>query len=442
MSGSKQLSTGDIFALGFMTFAFFLGAGNIIFPPLAGQQAGTEFYWAMAGFLFTAVGLPLVTLLACAKAGGGLPRMTRLLPKQIGIAITLAIFIVIGPAFATPRTSLVAFEMGFKPFLGEAESQSWILLAYSIGFFVVASGLALHRGNLIDYIGKILTPVLILLLLVLSITVLVNPQGTAAAPSGDYLTQPFTKGFLEGYNTMDTFGALMFGMLIVDVLHKKEISDTKLQTRYLIFASIIAASGLAFVYMSLFYLGVTSSELAPGAENGGKIFAIYVQALFGGPGKLILAAVVTLACLTTAVGLISACADYFNKLWQKLSYQAWVVVIAVLCAVVANVGLTQLIAISVPVLFALYPVAIALVILNLIVDKLPRPKSAFYLVLSVALLLALIDAVKVTGLVNKEAFDFAEALPLFSYGLAWLLPVTVALVISFFMPKKAEQAAV
>ncbi|RCU51829.1 branched-chain amino acid transport system II carrier protein [Corallincola holothuriorum] len=437
MSETKQLSTTDIFALGFMTFAFFLGAGNIIFPPLAGQQAGTEFVPAMAGFLFTAVGLPLLTLLACAKAGGGLPRMTRLLPKGVGIAITLAIFIVIGPAFATPRTSLVAFEMGFKPFLSSAEPQAWVLLTYSIGFFIVAASLALHRGNLIDYIGKVLTPVLILLLLVLSVTVLMNPLGDAVAPVGDYVSQPFTKGFLEGYNTMDTFGALMFGMLIVDVLRKKEISDVKLQTRYLIFASIIAASGLAFVYMSLFYLGVTSNDVAPNAANGGEVFARYVQAMFGGPGKLILAAVVTLACLTTAVGLISACADYFNRLWQKVSYQGWVIIIAVLCAIVANVGLTQLIAVSVPVLFALYPVAIALVILNLLVDKLPNPKLAFYAVLSIALLMALLDAIKVTGLVEDEGLAFAQALPLFSYGLAWLLPVTVVLVGSFMMPKAA-----
>jgi LIVCS family branched-chain amino acid:cation transporter len=434
----NRLSTGDVFALGFMTFAFFLGAGNIIFPPLAGQQAGTEFVPAIAGFLFTAVGLPLLTLLACAKAGGGLPKMTQLLPSGIGIAITLAIFIVIGPAFATPRTSLVAYEMGFKPFFDGSDLSQWTLLAYSVGFFVVAAALALHRGNLIDYIGKILTPLLILLLLVLSVSVLISPLGSAVAPVGDYQTQAFTKGFLEGYNTMDTFGALMFGMLIIDVLRKKEI-DPALHTRYLIFASIIAASGLAFVYISLFYLGMTSSEVAPAATNGGEIFAVYVKAMFGGPGKFILAGVVTLACMTTAVGLISACADYFNRLLPKLSYPSWVIVIAIACAVVANVGLTQLIAISVPVLFALYPVAIALVVLNLLIDNFPQPKFAFAAVLTVAFLMSMLDAIKVTGLVSAEDMSFAEVLPLFNYGMAWVLPVTAVLIFSMFMPKPLLQ---
>ena len=259
----KQLSRKDIFALGFMTFAFFLGAGNIIFPPLAGQLAGPEVTLAMLGFLVTAVGLPLLTLVAMAMAGGDMESVTRDLPKAIGVAITVAIFIVIGPAFALPRTSLVAYETGVKPLFGEGRVPLW---GFTIGFFTIASVLVLHRGSLIDYVGKILTPVLIVLLAVLGFAVATQPVagvGETFASAGVlteaqhlYRDAPFSKGFIEGYNTMDTFGALMFGVLIVDVLRKQGVEDRGFQASYLIQAGVIAAIGTcASLYIFILFGG-------------------------------------------------------------------------------------------------------------------------------------------------------------------------------------------
>ncbi|MBF4279603.1 branched-chain amino acid transport system II carrier protein, partial [Vibrio anguillarum] len=99
----------------------------------------------------------------------------------------------------------------------------------------------------------------------------------------------------------------MFGMLIVDALRSKGITERAATTKYLISAACIAAAGLAFVYISLFYLGATSSVVAFGAENGGVVLSQYVQALFGPYGQIVLSTIVLLACLTTAIGLISAC---------------------------------------------------------------------------------------------------------------------------------------
>ena len=206
-----------------MTFAFYLGAGNIIFPPLAGYMAGEHLSLAMLGFLVTAVGLPLITILAVAKAGNGWAGMTKLLPTGIATALAVAIYIIIGPAFAAPRTGLVAYEMGLKPFLGDMGQSG--LAAYTVVFFGVAILVSLNQGKLMDAIGKYLTPVLMLLLLTLAIGVFVAPQGSMPAASGDYQHSPLVKGILEGYNTMDTLASLMFGALIVDLLRKKGIHD-------------------------------------------------------------------------------------------------------------------------------------------------------------------------------------------------------------------------
>ncbi|GAA05566.1 branched-chain amino acid transport system II carrier protein [Photobacterium leiognathi] len=427
----KTLKVTDIIALGFMTFAFFLGAGNIIFPPLAGQLAGENMLSAMSGFLVTAVGLPLVGIIAVAMAGGGWQGLTRDLPSKVATLMAVLIFIIIGPAFAAPRTGLVAYEMAVKPFLSADAGQA-SLTTFSVIFFAIALFFAWSRGKLIDMIGKFLTPALFIVLAVLAIAVFVNPQASIVAAQGEYATQAFTKGFLEGYNTMDTFAALMFGMLIVDVIRSKGISDEKTTCTYLIYAGLIAAAGLAFVYISLFYLGATSSTVAPNAGNGGVILTAYVMALFGAPGQVILSAIVLLACLTTAIGLISACADYFSSL-TPMSYKKWAVVLAVICAVVANVGLNQLIALSVPVLFALYPVAIALVALTLVRKWLPNPRLAYRVVLLVSFIFSMIDVAKYL----KFDVSMFSSLPLFNYGMAWVLPTLVALVITRFIGGKA-----
>ncbi|MFA0013440.1 branched-chain amino acid transport system II carrier protein [Vibrio lentus] len=428
----QSLKLTDIMALGFMLFAFFLGAGNIIFPPLAGQLAGDHFLPAMSGFLLTAVGLPLITIVAVAVAGGSWGHLTKDLPKQAATIMAVLIFIIIGPAFAAPRTGLVAYEMAVKPFFIDA-SQAHLTL-FSIAFFVVAMFFSWSQGKLIDVIGKVLTPALFVGLVVLAIAVFVNPQGDILAAHGEYITQPMTKGFLEGYNTMDTFASLMFGMLIVDAIRSKGITDRAATTKYLISAGCIAAAGLAFVYISLFFLGATSATVAAGADNGGAILSLYVQSLFGPSGQLVLSVIVLLACLTTAIGLVSACSDYFSSL-TPLSYKTWVIINGVACATVANVGLSQLISLSVPVLFALYPVAIALVALTFLRSRFPNPKAAYRVVVLVSLLFALIDGAKVAG-VDVSAL---KMLPLFEIGMGWLLPTAAAIICMFFVGKSTEQ---
>ncbi|MBE4470634.1 branched-chain amino acid transport system II carrier protein [Vibrio parahaemolyticus] len=427
----QTLKLTDIVAVGFMLFAFFLGAGNIIFPPLAGQLAGENLLPAMFGFLLTAVGLPLITIVAIAVAGGSWDHLTQDLPKKAAVLMAALIFIIIGPAFAAPRTGLVAYEMAVKPFFVEASQAH--LTAFSVIFFAVAMLFSWFQGRLIDLIGKVLTPALFVGLIILAVAVFLDPQGYMIGARGEYLTQPLTKGFLEGYNTMDTFASLMFGMLMVDALRGKGITERSATTKYLIFAGCIAAAGLAFVYISLFYLGATSATVAAGADNGGLILSQYVQALFGPYGQIVLSVIVLLACLTTAIGLISACSDFFSSK-TSLSYKQWVLINGAVCALVANVGLAQLISLSVPVLFALYPVAIALVALTFVRSKLPNPRFAYRAVLLVSLLFALVDAAKVAGL-DVSAFN---VLPLFEVGMGWVLPTLAAIICMFFISKSVQ----
>ena len=428
----NRLSSFDILALGFMNFAFFLGAGNIIFPPLAGAMAGENLTLATLGFLVTAVGLPLITLIAVAKAGGGIVEMAKYLPSKVATLLALGVFIVIGPSFATPRAALVTYEISVSPFLGTPDATS--LAIFSIVFFLIVGYLSLSTGKLLDMVGKVITPLLIILLIILSLAVFTHPLADLGTATQEYIHHPFMKGFLEGYNTMDTLGALVFGMLIINVIKSKGIDDKKAQYKYLIMAGSIAALGLAFVYLSLFYLGGTSQGIAANVSNGGEIIALYVQALFDTQGLILLSLVVGLACLTTAVGLVSAMAEFLVTLKPNWNRKSLVIINCALCALVTNMGLSQLISLSIPVLFIIYPVAIALVALTLLKGFISKKKLSYRFVMSIALFFGLLDGLKVAG-INMHRFDF---LPLFDKGMAWIIPTFAALIIALSVFKESN----
>jgi branched-chain amino acid:cation transporter, LIVCS family len=428
----QTLKWTDTLGLGLMVFSFFFGAGNLIFPPLAGQLAGWHVGWTLAGFVLSSVLLPLVSIIAIAR-GGTLADLLRELPKGIAVTAVLVSFSLMGPLFVTPRTGLVVYDMVFKPLLLEA----WPGVQYGITglFFTLTLLFCWSRGRLIDYIGKLVTPVLLLLLIALAVGVLLMPQGAVQSPQAAYLTHPLAAGFIDGYQTMDNFGSLMFGALIIKVLRNKGITDPRRSCHYLVISGLIATVGLALVYVSLFWLGATSVTVAPHPETGVQILTAYVQALFGHWGQGLLGVVVVLACLTTAVGLLSSWADYLTSVTSR-SYRFWIVLGSILSALIANLDLTTLIKLSQPLLVALYPPAILLVMLTLIREKLPNPILSYPLVLSVALIAGLLDAIRLMGV----EFRVLQCIPGFQQGLGWLVPSLLCLAIVNLIPATQSNA--
>lgn len=421
----NRLKGFDLLALGFMTFALFLGAGNIIFPPSAGMAAG-EFIWRAAlGFLLTGVGLPLLTVVALARVGGGMDRLTAPLGKFASTVLAVAVYLAIGPLFATPRTAVVSFEMGIAPFSGNSGMPLFI---YTLVFFAAMLFLVLNPGQLVNRIGKFITPVLLAALLVLGGAAILAPAGEVGAVNESYRGAPLIKGFLEGYLTMDTLGALVFGIVIATAIRDRGVTEPALVTRYSMIAGVIAAIGLSLVYLALFYLGATSQGIAGGAENGVQILTTYVQHTFGTSGSLLLAVVITLACLTTAVGLTTACGEFFSAL-LPVSYRSVVIVFALFSLLVANQGLTQLISVSVPVLVGLYPLAIVLVALSLLDRFWLSSSRVFVPVMAVTLVFGVVDGLAAAGLGSWVPALFTQ-LPLADQSMGWLVPVLVMLVLA------------
>ncbi len=434
------------FIIGLMLFALFLGAGNIIFPPALGQMAGDELFISMIGFLITGVGLPLLAVLAVANASdeGGLEAIAGRVHPVFGIIFTMIVYMAIGPFFGIPRTATVSYEIGIIPFLPSSITEAgWPLLLFTVFFFGVTAAIALNPAKLVDRIGKLLTPVLFIVIGALAIKSVVTPMGEIGSAHGDYAIQPFFRSFVEGYLTMDVIAALVFGIVVVNALKMEGVTKKPAILKAMIFAGLVAAIGLSFVYISLSYIGATSVEAIGLQANGGAILALASTVLYGTSGTVILATTIIFACVTTAVGLVSACAQYFERVFPHLSYKTYVFIFAGFSAVVSNVGLTQLIAISLPVLMMIYPLAIVLMLLSFI-DKWFGRKPIVYILALLAtacvsifdgLLIADIDVVPVTSLLAH--------LPFAEQQIGWLIPAiagaVLGIIISFLAPQRLKR---
>ncbi|WP_438283168.1 branched-chain amino acid transport system II carrier protein [Pseudomonas alabamensis] len=422
----KVLKGQDILALGFMTFALFVGAGNIIFPPIVGLQAGPNVWMAALGFLVTAVGLPVVTVIALAKVGGGMDALSSPIGKFVGGLLAAVCYLSVGPLFATPRTATVSFEVGIAPLTGESPTALFI---YSLVYFLIVLAVSMYPGKLLDTVGRFLAPLKIVALAALGIAAFMLPAGSVGEAQPEYVAAPFSNGFINGYLTMDTLGALVFGIVIVNAIRSRGVESPKLITRYAIIAGLIAGVGLALVYVSLFRLGSDSHAIAAGASNGAAVLHAYVQHTFGSLGSGFLAVLIALACLVTAVGLTCACAEYFSQV-LPLSYRALVVILAGFSLLVSNLGLTKLILFSVPVLTAIYPPCIVVVALSFCKGLFKSPARIFGPVMLVSLIFGLIDALKGTGL-KAYLPEIVNQLPLSEQNLAWLVPSVATLAVVF-----------
>ena len=434
----------ELLTIGFMMFSIFFGAGNLIFPPALGQAAGTSTPLAMLGFLTTGVGLPLLGITAIALQGGRYLELinSRMYP-WFATALLVVLYLCIGPVFAVPRTGAVSFEIGIRPFLQE-DSLKIGQAVYTALFFGASYYLSLNPNKLIDRVGKMLTPVLLVVLAVLFAKAFLSPLGTILPPTGNYIDAPFTQGFQDGYQTMDLLASVAIGTLVVNAVRMRGVTDNRAIGRICLIAGLITVSLMACVYGSLAYLGATSTMVLGHSPNGGQLLASAVSIFFSTAGNGLLAAIIILACLTTSCGMLSGGAWFFNQLLKKkVSYERLLLLFTFFSFAVSNVGLTQIIALAVPFLVTIYPLVIVFVILSLFDRMIGWRKGVYRWALNLTLIFALIDGLNAAGIHFHLLNQLLTAyLPFYSLTMGWVVPAlcgtSIGLVLSFFQRRPAE----
>ena len=427
-----KLSKRNMVLISFMLFSLFFGAGNLIFPPFLGQNAGEQTLGAILGFLVTAVVLPVLGVIVVSQFDG-LDKLGQNVGRKFSLVFTVLIYLSIGPGLGIPRAASVPFEMAVAPYLPADANLTLWMVAYSLVFFLVALWLCMNPGKLVKRIGSFLTPSLLILILLLFICFLFRGQVNVAPAQQTYADAPFLKGFVEGYQTMDTIAALNFGLVIATTLGAFGLKEKKDTVRHTVLAGVFAGSILAAVYLMLTYMGMCSSGVYEIQENGAWTLRCIVSQVFGLPGAILLAAIFTLACLTTCTGLINSISQYFSTLFPKVSYRKWVVIIVVFSFLICNLGLNAILSISIPVLNAIYPVSIVLIVLGLSHGLWKRNRFVYPVTIGATACVSVLYAVDAAGLSLGFVSRALRQLPLYDLGFSWVGISLAALVVSLLL---------
>lgn len=433
---NKSLSLSSVIFVGTMLFGMFFGAGNLIFPVHLGQEAGASFWAANIGFLVTAIGLPFLGIVAMGVSrSNGLEDLVSRVHPVYGKIFTFLLYVTIGPAFAIPRTATVSYTIGIEPFLGD---NAIALAVFSAIFFIVGLLLAMNSEKLMVYIGKVLTPLFLIFLAILLVAVLFVPMGDyhAAPVVGEYATHPFFKGFTEGYNTLDVLAALAFGIIVIRALRGLGVKEPKDIAMGLVKAGIVVVVLMAIIYTFLAYSGASSIGILQVSANGGIALAEITNYYFESIGGILLAIIVTLACLKTCIGLFGACGETFDELFPNtLGYKKFVFLTTAIGFIIANVGLTAIIQLAIPMLMFLYPLSITIIILAFLNPLFKGRRAVYAWTTAFALVAAIGDALAtmpeviaktevVTSLVGLYGH-----LPFFSIGMGWIVPSVIGFII-------------
>jgi branched-chain amino acid:cation transporter, LIVCS family len=439
--GERKMKKKDTVFVGLMLFSMFFGAGNLIFPPFLGMGSGTSFWPAIIGFIITAVGLPLLVITAIARVKDGVNTLGNRVHPLFGAVFTIVVYLSIGPFFGIPRNANVAFEMGFKPFLGNISmSEPLLLLGFTAIFFLIVYLLSLNPSKVVDYMGRIITPALLLSIVVLCVTGFLKLDQPLKAPNETYQTASLFRGFIDGYSTMDALAALAFGIVILTTIKQKGVHDKKQLTAYTIKAGLVAGTALALVYVGIGFLGARMASYGT-FDNGTALLSSASTMLLGNGGKVLLGIIFTLACFTTCVGLTIACGQYFSKIAPKFSYRLVVTLVTVASFLIANLGLNQIIFVSVPFLVMAYPLTIVLVTLAFFHQFFDGSQKVYAGAMLLTGVVSLFDGLKMFGLKWSLVESVMSSLPLASVGLSWVVPAIVGAFIGLVWEKLSHSSS-
>lgn len=438
----KTLSKKQYLVVASMIFALFFGAGNLIFPLHLGQLAGKNWGPAAIGFSITGVVLPLLSLLAVAiTRSNGVYQIGLPVGSTFALLFMTLIQLTMGPLFAAPRNATVSYTVGIAPLLPK-QFQGIGLPIFTAIFFIIVFAIAYNESDILSSLGKILNPLFLVLLFLVFLIAFARPMGNlnSVPVSKEYLNGTIVKGFLEGYNTMDALAGLAFGVTVVtavkELVNNNESKIAKITAK----SGLIAVIAIGVIYTLLIMVGAMSLGHFKIASDGGILLSQIVKYYAGILGQALLAVLVFLACLTTAVGVLSAFALDFSAHYHKFSYKGWLTIACIGSFATANLGLDKIIKWSLPVLMFLYPLAIVLIILSLFSPLFKSDRAVYKITMALTVIPALFDLITHlpapiagTQFYNAVSQFRLHYLPLASIGLSWVVPTILGLVISLLI---------
>src|SRR5690554_332803 len=427
----------DTIIIGFALFAMFFGAGNLILPPILGLQAGASWVPSILGFAITSVMATFLGILAVVVSGDNFSDVGNRINPIFSVAIASICMLSIGPLVAIPRTAATTFEVGVQSIFPNANP-----ILSSIVFFSLTFILSLSSTKAVNIIGKFLTPVLLVILILLIINGILNPIN-------DNIThlktnaEAFVSGFREGYQTMDLLASFIMAGIIIAAIKSKGYSKENEKKQVTIISATIAMSFLLLIYAGLVYLGATSGYDSNGTVQRTELLLHISNGILGANGTLLLAICVGLACLTTAIALTTAVSDYFSKLTNNfLSYRLLVVLVCLISGYLAVHGVDTIIDFAFPFLAVIYPIAVCMAIYIVLFGKFITDKKPYIAAVSITFIISVIGLLGNLGIAEEIMTQILNAIPLNKYEIPWLLPSFIIFILFAILPKNKSTKAI
>ncbi|HQG15705.1 MAG TPA: branched-chain amino acid transport system II carrier protein [Rectinema sp.] len=423
MDTEKKLSLpfSVILVISAAVFSGHFGVGDTIFPAILGRSTGSQWLVAAIGYGIINSLMVLLAYLAISRQNASLYGLTsKIFGKGFATAYTVIAVLIMGPVFILPRVSSATHEMAVVQFFPSIPIWLTLLIYFVLNFYF-----AYNRSKVIDKLGKYLAPALIVFMIILVIKGILTPLSSVPSTGSP---SAFSDGILNGYNTMNALGALIFGIWIINELKRRGIEDEKSRSFNIATIGIFASIALFLTSLGLTYLGASSGSLFPEAQIGDLSVKI-AEGLLGSFGKLVFALIIALACFTTSVGLTSAAGDTFEQMsGGKIHYKITVAASSVIGFLLGLIGLSKIVGYTVPWLMLIYPATVVVIIMSLFSDF-SKVKLATQAGVVIAIFFSVGDFLAGLGFPNTPFSTLNAAMPLGKQGLAWLTPSVAAIVI-------------
>ena len=349
----------NIWTVSLAVFTMFFGAGNITLPLLLAQTWPNNWFIAFIGFCITGVLVTFIGLIA-----GVMSRTTKEFFAPLGLTfgfIVQAILICIeGPFGIVPRCLIVAHG-GVESVFPEMSRVVFYILSGILLFFLIT-----NRGNLVKIIGNYMTPVMLSLLAVIVAIVMYQNRNVPMNINYGFDSNAFKDGFLKGYLTYDLPGAIYFTTIAMSYL--KSIGQSK---KVMIInglkASAISSILLIIVYAVFFYIGSQYTKELQGASPT-QLLPTIVKLSGGHLLAGIFAAVIFLACITTAIAALTIWTDFIYNIFKRynVKYDIILFISIILTVIISNLEFIGLMNLLLPVLSIIYPFLIVLSFYNIV----------------------------------------------------------------------------
>ena len=441
----KKLSIKQLLVMGGALFSMHFGAAIMLFPVQWGKEAGTAVWPMFFGALLSVIILPYFGYLALVKGDGTFLQLTRRVTPKFGTFFAALTIFVIGPLYMVPRMSAAAWAAILQITGWQFDSLVPVVI-FSIVYYLVTYWFVMNPGKVVEKIGNILFPILLIIVTAVIIKSIVSPIAPWAPP--EFSENPVLYGFIEGYATADLQCALIFGVIVVHGIKDAGVKGREINRSL----ALIGVVGLGMVAISV--LG----HMIAGANTGGTIdltlSALYTEMvlqLWGSAGGILFNIALVAAALTTAIGAVSSTSEIWEEIMLEknpklYTYRNFCIVSCILSCIVSFLDLDTMVKVVGPVLDACYPPAIVLALFYCIcrntqsAANLRAEKWAFICSFIISVLEMLTRYDEMFGF-GWGALDKAyHSLPLSGYSLAWV-PVSLLVYAAVrFLPRRQERA--